>query len=183
MGEPRNRYSTVSLTFHWGIALAVLAQILLITAREAIEGPMSRELLGVHKALGVTILVLTVARLLWRIANPPIPLPAGTSNWQRIAARVTHGLFYVLLIAIPLFGWAASSAGGRDIDWFGLFNWPLLPIERSRESAGTYMDLHKAGVKTLYVLLALHVLAGLKHHFVDRDNVLHRMIPLIPRRP
>ena len=183
MAEPRNRYSIVSLVFHWGLALLVLAQVLLITAHEATEGPISREFVQVHKALGLTVLVLTLARIAWRLANPALPMPSGTPQWQKIAARVSHVGFYVLLIAIPLMGWAASSAGGRDIQWFGLFEWPLLPIERSRDLAGTLMDLHEAGVKALYVLLALHVLAALKHHFVDRDKVMHRMIPLIPRRP
>lgn len=183
MAEPRNRYSTVSLLFHWGLALMVLAQVLLITAHEATEGPMSREFVQIHKAAGLTVLVLTLARIGWRMANPALPIPAGTPDWQKFAARATHVLFYVLLIGIPMFGWAASSAGGRGIQWFGLFEWPLLPIERSRDLAGALMDLHEAGVKALYVLLALHVLAALKHHFVDRDNVMHRMIPLIPRRP
>lgn len=183
MAEPRNRYSTVSLLFHWGLALLVLTQVLLITAHDATEGPMSREFVSVHKALGLTVLVLTLARIGWRMANPALPIPAGTPKWQKVAARTTHVLFYVLLIGIPLFGWAASSAGGRDIPWFGLFDWPLLPIERSRDLAGTLMDWHRAAVKLLYVLVALHVLAALKHHLIDRDNVLHRMIPLIPRRP
>lgn len=183
MAEPRNRYSIVSLAFHWGLAVLVLAQVLLITAHEATDGPISREFVQIHKALGLAVLVLTLARIGWRIANPALPMPAGTADWQKVAARATHVLFYVLLIGIPLFGWAASSAGGRDIHWFGLFNWPLLPIERSRDLAKTLMGLHEAGVKLLYVLLALHVLAALKHQFVDRDNVLHRMIPLIPRRP
>ena len=183
MAEPRNRYSTLSLVFHWGLALLILAQVLLITAHEATDGPMSREFVQVHKALGLSVLVLTLARIGWRMANPALPAPPGTPEWQKFAAKATHVLFYVLLIAIPMFGWAASSAGGRDIHWFGLFDWPLLPIERSRDLAGTFMDLHEAGVKALYVLLALHVLAALKHQFVDRDNVLHRMIPLIPRRP
>lgn len=183
MAEPRNRYSTVSLLFHWGIALAVLAQVLLITAHEATEGAISREFTSAHKALGLTILVVTLARIGWRLANPALPLPPGTPAWQRIGARATHVGFYLLMIGLPLGGWAASSAAGRDISWFGLFNWPLLPLPQSRELAGQFMDAHEAGVKVLYVLLALHVLAALKHHFVDRDNVLHRMIPLIPRRP
>jgi cytochrome b561 len=181
MAEPRNRYSTVSLLFHWGIAAAVLAQILLITAQEANEG--TRTFISAHKALGLTILVVTLARIAWRLMNPAIALPPGTAGWQRIAARATHVGFYLLLIGLPLGGWAASSAAGRDIDFFGLFNWPLLPLPQSRELAGQFMDAHEAGVKVLYVLLALHVLGALKHHFIDRDNVLHRMIPLIPRRP
>ncbi|MBJ7486573.1 cytochrome b [Brevundimonas sp.] len=183
MAEPRNRYSAVSLAFHWGLALMILAQVLLITAHEATEGPLSREFIQIHKALGLTILVLTLARIGWRIANPALSMPAGTPKWQAFAAKATHVLFYVLLIGLPLGGWAASSAAGRAIEWFGLFSWPLLPLPQSRELAGTFMDMHEAGVKVLYVLLALHVVAALKHHFVDRDNVLHRMIPLIPRRP
>ena len=94
-----------------------------------------------------------------------------------------HVLFYVFLIAMPLVGWAASSAAGRDILWFGLFEWPLLPIGGGRETAGQLMDLHELAAKALYVLIFLHVAGALKHHFIDRDNVLHRMIPLIPRRP
>jgi cytochrome b561 len=183
MAEPRNRYSIVSLVFHWGLALLILCQVLLITAHDATEGPVSREFVQVHKALGLTILILTLARIGWRLANPAIALPGDMPRWEVIAARTTHVLFYVLLIALPLSGWAASSAAGRPITWFGLFQWPLLPLTHDRDLAGALMTLHRAGVKVLYVLLALHVLAALKHHFVNRDNVLHRMIPLIPRRP
>ncbi|CAN5264720.1 hypothetical protein BH09PSE1_BH09PSE1_02930 [soil metagenome] len=182
MAEPRNRYSIVSLVFHWGLALLILCQVLLITASEADDGA-ARELIGLHKSLGLTILVLTLARIGWRMANPAIPLPVEMPKWEKIAARTSHVLFYGLLIGLPLLGWASSSAGGRDIHWFGLFDWPLLPLPLNRDLAGMLMGLHRAGVKVLYVLLALHVLAALKHHFVDRDNVLHRMIPLIPRRP
>ena len=183
MSEPRHRYSAVSLTFHWLTAVLVLIQILLITAHEATEGPMSREFVMAHKSVGLTILVLTLARIGWRLANPALPIPPGTPNWQRIIARGTHVLFYVLLIGLPLGGWAASSAGGRAIEWFGLFTWPALPVPQSRDLARSFMDAHEAGVKVLYVLLALHIGAALKHHFLDRDNVLHRMLPFIPRRP
>lgn len=183
MAEPRNRYSIVSLVFHWGLALLILAQILLITAHDATEGPISREFVQTHKALGLSILILTLVRIGWRLANPAIPLPGAMPKWEKIAARTTHVLFYVLLIGLPLTGWASSSAGGREIEWFGLFQWPLLPLDHDRDLAKSLMGLHRAGVKILYVLLALHVLAALKHQFITRDNVLHRMIPLIPRRP
>lgn len=183
MAEPRNRYSNVSLAFHWGIALLVVSQIVLIMLHDATEGPMSREYVQIHKSVGLSILVLTLARIGWRFANPAIPLPAGTPGWQKVAARTTHVLFYVLLIGLPLGGWAASSAGGRDIEWFGLFTWPALPLPLDRDLAGSFMEAHEAGVKVLYVLMILHIGAALKHHFIDRDNVLHRMIPLIHRRP
>jgi len=183
VAEPRNRYSTVSLVLHWLIAALVVTQVGLITAHEATEGSISREFVNIHKSVGLSILVLTLARLGWRIANPAIPLPDSTPRWQKLTARSTHVLFYVFLIAMPLVGWAASSAAGRDIIWFGLFEWPLLPIGGGRETAGQLMDLHELAAKALYVLIFLHVAGALKHHFIDRDNVLHRMIPLIPRRP
>ena len=183
MAEPRNRYSTVSLVLHWLIAALVVAQIALISAHEATEGPISREFVNIHKSVGLSILVLTLARLGWRIANPAIPIPDSTPRWQKLVARGTHVLFYAFLIAMPLAGWAASSAGGREILWFGLFEWPALPIGGGRETAGQLMDMHELAAKALYVLIFLHVVGALKHHFIDRDNVLHRMIPLIPRRP
>ena len=183
MAEPRNRYSTVSLVLHWLIAALVVTQVGLIWAHEATDGPISREFVQIHKSVGLGILVLTLGRIGWRMANPAIPLPDAMPGWQRLLARATHVLFYVFLIAMPLAGWAASSAAGREIIWFGLFEWPALPIGGGRDTAGDLMDLHELAAKGLYVLLALHVGGALKHHFVDRDNVLHRMIPWIPRRP
>jgi len=183
VSEPRNRYSTVSLLFHWGTALLVVTQIVLISLHEGVSGSDPDPFIGLHKSTGLLILVLTLARLGWRFANPAIPLPERTPGWQKIAARATHVGFYLLLIGLPLGGWAASSAARRPIEWYGLFEWPLLPLPQSRDLARDMMDLHETGVKLLYVLLALHILGALKHHFVDRDNVLHRMIPLIPRRP
>lgn len=183
MAEPRNRYSQVSLILHWLIALMVIGQIALIMAHDATEGDLSRSFVMLHKSVGLSILVLTLVRLGWRIANPALPLPAEMPKWQALLARGTHVLFYLVLIGMPLGGWAASSAAGRDIDFFGLFNWPLLPISGGREVAGQFMDAHEMSAKLLYVLLAMHILGALKHHFVDRDNVLHRMLPFIPRRP
>ena len=183
MAEPRNRYSAVSLIFHWLIAALILTQIGLVWAHEATEGPISREFVNLHKSVGMSILVLTLARIGWRFANPALPLPETMRHWEKLLARGTHILFYAFLIAMPLVGWSASSASGREIVWFGLFNWPLLPIGGARAMAGQLMDLHELAAKALYVLIALHVIGALKHHFVDKDNVLHRMIPWIPRRP
>lgn len=183
MAEPRNRYSTVSLLLHWGIAALVVTQICLIAAHEATDGPISREFVTLHKSVGLTILMLTLIRLGWRMANPAIPLPQAMPTWQKLLARATHVLFYVMLLAMPLVGWAASSAGRRPISWFGLFDWPLLPLPQSRDLAGDLMDMHELAAKALIVLVLLHVLGALKHHFIDRDNVLHRMLPFIPRRP
>ncbi len=183
MATAKDRYSTGSLILHWGIAVLVLAQILLVTAAEATEGPAAGQYIGLHKAIGLSILVLTLVRIGWRVTHPVAPLPTTTPAWQRWAARGTHVLFYVLLIGMPLGGWAASSAGGRDISWFGLFNWPLLPLPMDRELAGSFMDMHRLAAKLLYVLLALHILGALKHAFTDGDNTMRRMLPFLPPKP
>jgi cytochrome b561 len=184
MAEPRNRYSNVSLILHWLIAVMILAQVLLITAHEATEGQaISREFVQIHKASGITVLLLTLVRIGWRLANPALPMPDGMKPWEKLVAGGTHILFYVLLIAMPVTGWMAVSARGADISWYGLFNWPLLPVEGGRPVYRQLIDVHELLMKGMYVLIALHVGAALKHQFLDRDNVLHRMIPWIPRRP
>lgn len=182
MAEPRNRYSTVSLVLHWLIAALVVGQIAFVSAAEQ-EGPREALWMMLHKSGGAAILILTLVRLGWRAANPAIPLPAATPRWQKLFARGTHVLFYVVLLALPLTGWLAGSAVNRGFEFYGLFDFPLLPVGGGRETAGMLMDIHRALPKLLYVLLALHVLGALKHHVIDRDNVLHRMLPFIPRRP
>jgi cytochrome b561 len=182
VAEPRNRYSAVSLTLHWLIAALVLGQILLITAAET-KGADRALWMMLHKSGGMAILTLTLLRIGWRIANPALKTPAGMAGWEKVLARTTHVLFYVVLLALPLTGWLAGSAVGREFQFYGLFDVPLLPVGGGRDTAGLLMTVHRALPKLLYVLLALHVLGALKHQFVNRDNVLHRMIPLIPRRP
>lgn len=183
MAATRDRYSAGSMILHWGIALLILVQVLLVTAAEANEGAAGREFIGLHKAVGMTILVLTLVRIGWRLSHPVAPLPLATPAWQTWIARVTHVAFYAVLIGMPLGGWAASSAAGRDIDWFGLFNWPLLPLPQDRALAGQFMDMHELAGKLLYVLIALHVLGALKHAFTRGDNTLRRMVPFVARKP
>ena len=182
MAARRDRYSNVAIFLHWLLAALVLAQILLVMAGDAAPNRESAAIWrDLHKSVGMSILGLTVLRIIWRMVHPvPPPLP-GTPVWQKHLATVVHVLLYAILLILPLTGWLASSAAGRDIVWFGLFDLPLLPVEGGREAAGQFMDMHRIVVKGLYVLVALHVLAALKHHFVDRDSVLSRMVPGLRR--
>lgn len=179
--EAGPRYSTVSLILHWTVAILAIAQIGLIMAADH-EGPNRGLWMMLHKSGGMTILALTLVRIAWRLKHPAIPLPASTPRWQRLAARTTHVGFYVVLLVMPLTGWLAGSAAGRGFEWYGLFDFPLLPIGGGRETAGMMMDIHGAVVKGLYLLIALHILGALKHHFMDRDGVLARMVPFLPTR-
>jgi len=133
---------------------------------------------ALHVSVGVTILFLTILRLLWRLANPPPAYPAGMAWWEKLAAKITHLLFYVLLTALPLSGWLAipefleDEHMGRDVSIFGLFPLPIAPnIDLSMD------DVHEFASNVTIALLLMHVLAALKHHFVNRDDVLRRILP------
>ncbi len=171
-----NRYSKGAMLFHWVIAVAVIVNWRIA---EAAEHAGSREAAGAimanHKALGILILLLTVARLAWRWSHPVPPLPGA--GWERALARTVHVLFYVLLIGLPLGAWVASSYARRGFDVFGLIEWPLLPLAENREAAGAIFDLHATGGTVLLLLVVLHVLGALKHTFISRDGGLLRMLP------
>ncbi len=171
-----HRYSRGAMLFHWVTAIAVIVNWRIA---EAAEHAGSREAAGAimanHKALGITILVLTLGRLVWRWTHPVPPLPG--EGWERALARIVHTLFYVLLIGLPVGAWIASSLARRGFDIFGLFPWPLLPLPGNGDPARAIFELHAAGGTALLLLVVLHVLGALKHTFINRDGGLLRMLP------
>lgn len=173
----KSRYSTVSMLFHWTIAIAVIVNWRLAEAAEHAEGAARGAIFADHKALGFTIFVLTLGRIAWRLTHPMPALPANYARWETVLARTTHVLFYVLLIALPLAGYIANSLTGRTIDFFGLFTIPALPTGENKELGGAIFDVHATTGKVLLALIALHVLGALKHTFVDRDGGIFRMLP------
>lgn len=173
MAVTRSRYSTVAILFHWSIALLVIANMAI---GFGLVGAMST-----HKAIGITVLVLTVLRIGWRLTHRPPPLPANVPGWQAKAAWVSHALFYVLLIAMPITGWLMVSNSDvlRPLTWFGLFDIPYLTISPAAGDAGH--DIHELLALPFAGLIMLHVAAALKHHLIDRDSVLTRMAPIFSR--
>lgn len=161
------RYSGIAILFHWTIAALVLVNLWI----GLIGGSMPA-----HKAIGITVLVLTLGRIGWRLGHRPPPLPSGTPGWERMAAHATHLLFYLLLIVLPLSGWAMVSGAKRNpLDWFGLFPIPYLPIPPSLAHLGH--EAHELLGFAMLGLVVLHVAAALRHHFLLRDGVLLRMLP------
>lgn len=177
------RYSTVAIVLHWLIAAMILANVILGGRMEDARGLEKFELYQLHKSIGLSILILTLARLGWRLGNPAPALPETMKPWERRVARSVQVGFYVLLIGVPIGGWAAVSASPVPIptELWGVVPWFDLPVERSRETFKEIAEMHELGVKAIYVLLALHVLGALKHHFVDRDAVLWSMAPIFKR--
>lgn len=142
--------------------------------------PQRLKLYNWHKWAGVTFLALTVLRLLWRATHHPPALPAAVvqamPSWQNRAYHATHHLMYLLFLAVPLMGWAYSSAAGFPIVWFGQIPLPdLLPPDK--ELAELIKPLHKVLALALMALAGLHIAAALKHQWVDRDGLLSRMLP------
>lgn len=170
------RYTKVAIWLHWLIALAVIANIGLAMLTEGLPRETHRAAMGVHKALGITVLVLTLLRILWRLGHKPPPLPPATAGWQRWASRVVHFLFYVLLILLPLSGWVWMSAADRPIDFFGLFTVPTL-IAPNKEIADVLHERHEMLGLMMLGLVVIHLLAVAKHHLFDRNRQLSRMNP------
>jgi len=190
-----HRYNVVAITLHWVIAAALLANLGLgLWMSWAIDSPTAQAravgAFQLHKSLGLSVLVLSLLRLAWRFLYPPPPLPAQTTRWERALAAVTHWLFYGLMIGLPLSGWLYVSAQWRGDApfniptlWFGVFEVPHLfdlgDAGRAlrAQAAAVAFNIHGAMALALVILLALHVGAALKHHVIQRDGVLARMLP------
>jgi len=170
------RYTKVAIWLHWLIGLAVIANIGLAMLTEDMPREAHRAAMGIHKALGMAILALTVLRILWRLTHKAPPLPASMRTWERWTSGLVHFLFYVLLILLPLSGWVWMSAADRPIDFFGLFTIPSI-VAPSDEVADVLHDRHETLGLMMLALVALHFLAALKHQFVDRDRLFSRMNP------
>jgi cytochrome b561 len=172
-----NRYTVVAQSLHWIIAALIATQFTLAWMADDLPlGMRKLALLARHKSFGMTLLMLGLLRLAWRLFNSPPPLPEGMSKTERFLARATHIIFYVLLFAMPLTGWLMSSAKNYSVSWFGLFTWPDLigPNDRSFE---VLKQTHEMLSNVLFAIVILHVLAALKHHFWNKDDVLKRMLP------
>src|ERR1700734_1339577 len=155
------RYSAVAQTFHWVIAALIVTQFVLANLEDDLPiGAHKLALLARHKSFGMTILMLAILRLLWRLKNPPPELPAGMSPLERILARSTHIAFYVLLFAMPLTGWTMSSAKNYSVSWFGLFTWPNL-IGKNEAAFEILRNTHDTLSYLLFAVAVLHILAAL----------------------
>jgi cytochrome b561 len=171
------RYSTGAIVLHWVIAIAVIVNWRIAETAEHLPLPERGEVMGHHMALGMTILLLTLLRLVWRLTHRPPPLRPTLKSWERILARIVHTLFYVLLIGLPLGGWLAISFYGAGVDIWGLFTVPGLPVPADEHLGHEIFDAHAFGGTVLLALVVLHVLGALKHHFFDKDGELYRMLP------
>jgi len=175
------RYTTTAIVFHWLMALMILVSFAVGLYMVSLTmSPTRIRLYNWHKWAGVTILTIAALRLLWRLSHRAPALPATMPAWQVSVANVTHLLFYVLFFAVPLVGWAYSSAAGFPIVWFGVIPLPDF-VPKDRELAEFLKPFHWMSAYALASLVALHIAAVGKHVLIDRDGLLKRMLPILDR--
>lgn len=173
------RYTSTAIALHWLMAVLIIANFTLGVVMVDIPGITSDKLryFSWHKWAGVTILLLATLRLLWRLAHPAPPLPDTMPAWEKAAARLSHHLLYVLLFAVPLSGYFYSLAAGVPVVYFGVIELPVL-IGRDPALKELLETTHFGLNMLLAATVAVHVLAALKHQFIDRDTVFRRMLPV-----
>ena len=175
--EPDAKYSSAAITLHWLTATLVVANLLLGLSMVPLPiSPQKLEWYIVHKWIGITIFLVTSTRIAWRLIDPPPP-PGAMPDWQRRSAKAVHALLYALLLLIPLSGWLYSSATGVQVVYLGVVPLPDL-VGRDRELGKVLRVIHLTLNFTMFVLVCVHIVAALKHHLVDRDTVLARMLPM-----
>jgi cytochrome b561 len=178
--RPAERYNAMAIGLHWIIALLIIGGFYLGWIMTDIPGftPTKLKYFSWHKWIGVTVFMLAVIRLIWRATHSAPATPAGMPRWQVGAAHLTHFLLYVLMLAIPISGYLYSSAANVQVVYLGVLPLPTI-IGPDKALKAILRTVHVALNYTLLVLVVLHVLAALKHHFVDRDGLLGRMLPFL----
>ena len=169
-------WGSLSKAFHWLIVLLIINQWWIASRADELKGLAKLEALAWHKSFGLTILMLAVLRLVWRLVNPTPDLTVETRRWERVLARISHVLLYALIFAMPLTGWMMSSAKNYPVSWFKLFQFPDL-VAPAEQTFHQMQDLHHLLFKVLVGVALLHAAGALKHHFIDRNDVLKRMLP------
>ncbi|MEN3110618.1 cytochrome b [Uliginosibacterium paludis] len=182
MTSPRpTAYTRTAIGLHWLIALGLGGTLSLgFYMSDLPFSPAKLQYYSWHKWAGVSLFLLALFRLVWRLTHAAPAAPAGMPAWQHAAAEWTHRVLYLLMLAIPLSGWLMSSAKGVPTVWFGVLPLPDL-LGRDPELGKQLGQLHGALNFGLLGLVGMHAAAALKHHLIDRDDVLSRMLPFLKK--
>jgi cytochrome b561 len=173
-----DQYTRTAVLLHWLVFVLIACSFpLAVYMVDLPLSPQKLKYVSWHKWIGVTVFLLALARLAWRMRHAAPSLPSAMTAWQRRAAALTHQLLYVLIVVIPLTGWLYSSATGVPTVYLGLVQLPDL-VGRDKPLADLLRVVHTVLNYTMLALIVIHVVAALKHHLIDRDDVLTRMLPV-----
>jgi cytochrome b561 len=176
MATVSERYGGMAKLLHWAVALLVLASLIYAWILPRHSDPTFQSVLLWHKSFGAAVLLLIVVRLIWRVGNPVAPA-ATLTPMEAWASRATHALLYATMLLLPITGYLFSSLEGQRLDLFGLVTLAS-PFATDRSISRPIEAIHKLGQWAVYILVGLHALAALYHHFIKRDGVLARMLPM-----
>lgn len=182
------KYNKTSIILHWIIALAIILQLAFgLWMVEAIKVGQTRniayEAYQYHKSFGIIILILSLIRVIYRFLHKAPNLPSGMNYFEIVASKISHYSLYFLMIAVPLMGWAmvSTSSYGLPTMIFGLFEWPHLSfLNKVSDVLGLnifFNNSHKLLSYSMIILLLIHIAAAAKHHFIDKDGLIKRMLP------
>lgn len=175
------RYRWPTIGIHWLTLLLIIAAYVLATILEDMTlSPQKLKLYSWHKWVGITVLFLLPLRLLFRFLDP-LDHRAGLTALEVKASAAVHGVIYLLLMAVPMFGWLHSSAAGFPVVWLGVLPLPDL-VGKDKALAEVFKELHEGSVNLLIALVVVHAAAALYHHHIRRDGVLARMVPWLGRK-
>lgn len=176
-----NHYTRTAIALHWAVALLIFANLPLgVYMHDLPLSPIKLRLFSYHKWIGVTVFLLAVLRISWRFTHRPPPLPDTMPRWEKLAGHATHYLLYALIFAVPLSGWLMSSAKGVQTVWFGVLPLPDL-VGKNKELGDLLKEVHESLNFTMFGLVLVHVGGAFKHYFIERDEILARMIPFLRR--
>ncbi len=175
-----NKYGSISKLLHWTIALLFIVQFYLVYWTEYVlpkKSPLAEFYIdGLHKPIGITILCLAIFAVLWRLYNVKPKFPPLMREWEKGAAHSVHLLLYLTMFVMPITGFMMSVAAGYPPNYFGLYQFPMF-IEKNKALSNALFEVHEITSYIIIALVLVHTLAALKHHFIDRDSVLKRMLP------
>ncbi len=170
-------YGVVAKTFHWLMAILIIALLIVgLIMADMENSPDKFKLIGLHKEIGITVLFLATLRLGWKVLDVSPLLPSSIGKMAQLGAKAAHLGLYVFMFAMPITGWLMSSAAGFPVSMFGFFIMPNL-VAPDKKFAHDMNELHETLAWILIVLIVLHVIAALLHHFYYKDNILRRMLP------
>ena len=173
-------FGLIAMSLHWMMALLIIVMLILGFSIAILPpvgvGPLKSNLVFIHKEIGVLILTLVAFRLIWRLFNVLPELAPSIPTWQQTGARAVHIALYGFMFALPLSGWAMSSAAGFSVSYFGLFDLPYI-VAPNRDKAMLFLEIHKWLAIGLIATLVLHIGAALFHHFINKDDTLKKMLP------
>ncbi|MCC7256855.1 MAG: cytochrome b [Gammaproteobacteria bacterium] len=170
------RYAPMIQALHWSIAVLVFVQLGLGKLGEVEPGEEGSRF-ALHAALGVLVLALMLVRIGWRATHTVPAEPPGTTRGQALFAGALVVAFYALLLVLPMSGWTLASLEGEVVSVFGFFDLPVLPLTGGEETEKLVEEVHELAGNVMLALIALHVAAALKHHFIAKNDVLMRMLP------